>query len=299
MAADQPSSNPEWPDFVPPEFEQSIPQAPKEPVVPSTPPPANWSSGSGAWTPGPAPRQSSDRWFNRPPDNNGASFLPGAAARTPVTNALMAICVVVWILQNLSPAFNDLVMLIPSVAATEPWRFLTSAFAHAPRSFTHIGFNMLTLWLMGRYLEPILRARRFLAVYLISALGGGTLFVLLAFPAGQGPGGTGSNWNTAVLGASGAIFGLFGAYLVLAWAMKRSLTPMLILLGLNLVVMVLVPTIAWSAHIGGFLAGAAATGVIFWDLRRVANGRRSHLRGGLLAVTAALIVALIIKYLSV
>ena len=61
------------------------------------------------------------------------------------------------------------------------------------------GFNMLTLWLMGRYLEPILRARRFLAVYLISALGGGTLFVLLAFPAGQGPGGTGSNWNTAVV----------------------------------------------------------------------------------------------------
>lgn len=211
----------------------------------------------------------------------------------------MMICLAVWMLQNFSYAFNDLVMLIPSVAAQEPWRFLTSAFAHAPRSLTHIGFNMLTLWLMGRYLEPLLGHAKFLAVYLISAFGGGALFVLLAFPAGQGPGGYGTGWNSAVLGASGAVFGLFGAYLVLGWAMKRQLGPVLILLGLNLVIMVLFPSIAWIVHLGGFLAGAAATGVIVLDLRRRKPTGRSLAWPGLAALTAVLIVAIVVKYLTV
>lgn len=307
MAANQPEPGSEWPDFVPPDFEQSIPQAPKEPTAGGAVPPFSGPvlpPQSNTYRPDTGPsgrprRQSDDRWFSRPAGNGGAAFGPRAAGRTPVTNALIGICVVVWMLQNLSYTFNDLVMLIPSVANTEPWRFLTSAFAHAPRSLTHIGFNMLTLWLMGRYLEPILRGRLFLAIYLISALGGGTLFVLLAFPPGSGPGGTGSNWNSAVVGASGAIFGLFGAYLVLAWTMKRSVTPMLVLLGLNLVMIVLFPGIAWSAHVGGFLTGAAASAVVFWNRRRSAAAGGSQPWWRLAMVVGILVAALVIKYLTI
>lgn len=306
MASDQPEFHSEWPDFVPPDFEQSVPRAPKEPPADNAPPPIGGPVlPPDGWAPGPRaqpPRQrarADDRWFSRPPSAGGAVFPTQASARRSVTNVLIAICVAVWVLQSVSYPFNSLVMLVPSVADVEPWRFLTSAFAHAPRSFTHIGFNMLTLWLIGRYLEPILRERLFLAIYLISALGGGALFVLLAFPPGQGPGGIGSNWNTALVGASGAIFGLFGAYLALSWAMKRSVTPMLVLLGLNLVMIVLFPGISWSAHLGGFLTGLAATAAVVRDQRRTAVTGKSHLWLRLALIVLVIVVALVVKYLTV
>ncbi len=214
-----------------------------------------------------------------------------------VTSALIAICLVVWVLQNLSYPFNDLVMLVPSLGASEPWRFLTSAFSHMPRSLTHIGFNMLTLWLIGSFLEPILGRARFLAVYLISALGGGVLFVVLAFPRGQGPGWLQTSWNSGVLGASGAVFGLFGAYMVIAWLQRIPLTSVWILLGLNVVVTVLFPGIAWQAHLGGFLAGAAATGAATWGLtRRHPGGSSATTWLGMALVLAALVAMVALKY---
>lgn len=313
-----------WPDFIPPDFEQSIGSAPKEPA--SQPPP----TVSGPVLP-PQPQQprqqqpypqhpyqqqpypphptrprstrsnagAGDRWFNRPPQpgtGRPSAYLTTQA--TPVTNALIMICVVVWLLQTFFPVVSDLVMLIPSVAAGEPWRFITSAFAHAPRSLTHIGFNMLTLLLVGRYLEPVLGQAKFLAVYLISALGGSAMFVLLAFPSNQGVLG-GSNWNSGLVGASGAIFGLFGAYMVVGWTQRRSLAPMWILLGMNLVILFLFPGIAWTAHLGGFLAGAAATGAIALDLRRGRQGRPSLAWVGMGVVLGLIVLSLVIKYATV
>ncbi|WIY84085.1 rhomboid family intramembrane serine protease [Propionimicrobium sp. PCR01-08-3] len=330
MAGKQDDSDHEWPDFIPPEFEQPDADAPDQPTPPPTAsgpvlPPVgdsggsnwsggNWSTGAGNagyWTNGAGHspsgaqasagrerKQSADRWFNRPAaGGTPASYFPGGRGRTPVTTTLIVVCVVLWVLQNIVPMITSAMMLVPSVAAVEPWRFITSAFVHAPRSLTHIGFNMLTLWLMGRYLEPMLKTGRFLAVYLISALGGSTLFVVLASPpdgAGQG-----SNWNTAALGASGAVFGLFGAYLVFAWAMKQSLTPMLALLALNLVIAVLVPGIGWAAHIGGFIAGAAATAVIIRDIRRPRRDGGRFVWLGLAGVTVLLIGVNVAKYATV
>ena len=206
------------------------------------------------------------------------------ATQTVVTSALIGICVIVWMLQNLSSQVTDMLMLIPAIAGQEPWRFITSAFAHSPGSLTHIGFNMLTLWLMGRFLEPILGRAKFLAIYLTSALGGGALFVWLGA------------WNSAVVGASGAIFGLFGAYLVIAWLLKRPLTSVWVLLGLNLVIMVLFPGIAWQAHVGGFLAGAAATGAVALDLTRRRSGRPSLAWPGIVLVNLLIIAVIVLIY---
>jgi len=314
---DEPDARPEdqWPDFIPPAFEPAIPSTPKgsdadrePPLTGPVLPPATGSAGStrpsaapgpsapfrgespqagappGAWQP--RSRGSSERWFNQPAPATGWRQSPLAPPSTQivVTSALIGICVVVWMLQKLSRQVTDMLMLIPSLADQEPWRFITSAFAHSPGSLTHIGFNMLTLWLMGRYLEPILGRAKFLAIYLTSALGGGALFVWLGA------------WNSGVVGASGAIFGLFGAYLVIAWLLKRPLTSVWVLLGLNLVIMVLFPGIAWQAHIGGFLAGAAATGAVGLDLIRRRAGRSSLAWPGIALVVSLIVASIVLRY---
>jgi membrane associated rhomboid family serine protease len=130
------------------------------------------------------------------------------------------------------------------VADGEWYRMITSAFLH--EQLYHIGFNMLALWILGPNLEAALGRARFLALYLISALAGSTLSYLLA-PV-----------NQFSLGASGAIFGLFGALAVLMRRMRYDMRPIMILLGINLVITFLPGlNIAWQAHLGGLIAGAA------------------------------------------
>ena len=295
--AEPDDQNPQWPDFLPPDFAESIEQAPREPS-PNLPPPIPINRPRQQ-PPRPRPRKADpERWFNQPAPGGASrrSFLPAPDSPTTVTFTLMAICVAVWVLQSLFPLFDHLVTLVPALGASEPWRFITSAFAHAPRSFSHIGFNMLTLWLMGRFLEPILGHRNFLIVYLIAALGGGAAFVLLAFPPGQGPGSLGTGWNTGVVGASGAVFGLFGAYLVIAWALKRPLTAIWVLLGLNVATALIFPGIAWMSHLGGFIAGAAATAVLVGDLKRRRTSQRSLSVPGLIAIVVVIVGALVVKY---
>lgn len=129
------------------------------------------------------------------------------------------------------------------VADGEWYRLLTSAFLH--EQIWHIGFNMLALWFLGPPLEAALGRSRFLALYLISALAGSTLSYLLAAQ------------NQLSLGASGAVFGLFGATGVLMRRMRYDMRPLLILLAINLFITFALPDIAWQAHIGGLVAGAA------------------------------------------
>lgn len=222
------------------------------------------------------------------------SFRGHRQGDAPVSTGLIAICVVIWLIQHVIPSVTSALMMVPSLGYEQPWRFLTSAFVHSPTGLTHIVFNMLTLWVIGRFLEPILGGARFLSIYLLSALGGSTLFVLLAFPA-SAPGRI-SSWNTAAVGASGAIFGLFGAYLILAIASKQSVTPLLTLLFLNIIIAFLVPGIAWTAHIGGFVTGAAATAAVFWADRRSRGSRSLRLWGGQGLILVILIIVVAVKY---
>lgn len=172
------------------------------------------------------------------------------SGRPVVTLTLIGLCVVSWLLQLIDSGWTVRWAFMPLLGESEPWRFLTSAFLHAPRQPIHILFNMVALWAVGPFLEASLGRWRFLALYLLSAVGGSVMFLLLASP-------TDSSWVTVLVGASGAVFGLFGAVLVVLRRVGRSAGGIVGVLVLNGVIGFVVPGVAWQAHLGGLIVGAA------------------------------------------
>ncbi len=177
--------------------------------------------------------------------------------RPLVTQVIIAICVVVYLGQMAVPGLTRDISFVPALGDTEPWRFLTSAFAHA--GTMHILFNMYALWIMGSYLEPLLGHVRFAATYVVAALGGSVGYLLLAFPPTVSQLATGDRgtWYTTVVGASGAVFGLFGVFLLLNRRLGRSSAWMYTVIGINAVLGFVIPNIAWQGHLGGFVTGLA------------------------------------------
>ncbi|MGP3924427.1 rhomboid family intramembrane serine protease [Streptomyces sp. 8N616] len=159
------------------------------------------------------------------------------------------------------------------VAEGQWYRLLTAVFLHqAP---WHIAFNMLGLWWLGGPLEAALGRVRYLALYLLSGLGGSALTYWLA---GSGQ---------PSLGASGAIFGLLGATAVLMRRMNYDMRPVIVLLVLNLVFTFTWANIAWQAHIGGLVVGAAvAYGMVHAPRERRALVQRVTCLVALLAIVA-------------
>lgn len=127
------------------------------------------------------------------------------------------------------------------VAAGEWYRLFTSMFTH--EEIWHIAFNMLSLWWLGGPLEAALGRARYISLYLVSGLAGSALSYLLESP------------TTASLGASGAIFGLFGATAVLVRRLNYDMRPIIALLVINLIFTFGWSSIAWQAHIGGLVGG--------------------------------------------
>ncbi len=298
----EPEPSNQWPDFIPPDLEASIASAPTEPAATdrvAQSPPVPLAPARGHRPPRRRPPDP-ERWFRSPPAGNRAGIRrPQFRVRSPirVTMSLVVVCVLVWIGQLLSWQVTELFELVPSLGAQQPWRFITSMIAHSPRQITHIGFNLLTLWLLGKHLESLLGWRKYLELCLLSGLGGSVVFVLLAFPPDRSLGTDGINWTTGVLGSSGIIFGLFGAHAVLAWLGRRPLTSIWVLLGLNVALTLLFPGIAWQVHLGGLLTGAAAAWILLVPRR---SGRRQHpfvTRYGLVVLGCLLVVLLVIKYL--
>jgi len=187
--------------------------------------------------------------------------------RPVATMTIIGICVAVFVLQQVVPDFDQRIAFVPALAQSEPWRFLTSAFAHG--GITHIAFNMYALWVMGSYLEPMLGRARFVAIYLLSALGGSVMYLLLSTPPTPSQIATGDYgmWWTGAVGASGAVFGLFGAFLVLQRRLGRSSAGMYVIIGINAVIGFVIPGIAWQAHLGGLLTGAAVAAAIAYSGR--------------------------------
>lgn len=165
-----------------------------------------------------------------------------------VTWTIIGINVVVFVLQQAVPSLTFRFRMLPDAVADGEWyRLVTAAFLHAPGTFFHILLNMWALFILGPQLEAWLGRLRFTALYLLSALGGSVLAYLVAPP---GVGG---------IGASGAIFGLFGATFVVARRLRLDTRWIAVLLGLNLVITFTVPFIDWRAHIGGLVTGIALT----------------------------------------
>jgi membrane associated rhomboid family serine protease len=173
-------------------------------------------------------------------------------------------------------AFNS-VFIDPSTGAPlQPWRVLTTALVH--NGFLHLGLNMLAVWWIGRSLEPLLGHVRYLILYVLSAVGGSVAMTLIA------PG-------TTVVGASGAVFGLLGALLVIGRHIGANVRGILIIVGINLVIGLLpIPGfyVAWQAHLGGLAVGALV-GLIFARTRRLEQRTPQNL---LLGAVAAVLIAL-------
>jgi membrane associated rhomboid family serine protease len=168
----------------------------------------------------------------------------------------------------------------PMVAAGEWWRLLTTGFLHA--SPIHLGANMLSLFFIGRALEPALGSLRTGLIYLVS-LAAGSLGVMILAP-GEG-----------AIGASGAIFGLAGALLVIGQSrgipMLQSGFGMIILL--NLVFTFTIPGISIGGHIGG-LIGGAAMGKVIVELERRRRGRAREFPAPLVAISLTAFAALMV-----
>ncbi|AEW95460.1 MULTISPECIES: rhomboid family intramembrane serine protease [Streptomycetaceae] len=163
------------------------------------------------------------------------------------------------------------------VAEGQWYRLLTATFLH--QNVMHIGFNMLSLWWIGPGLEVALGRVRFLAVYLLSALGGSALSFLLANP------------NAGSLGASGAVFGLLGATFVLMRRLRYDSRPIVAIIVLNLFfTFAQTGTIDWRAHIGGLVTGA----VVAFGMVHAPRERRALVQWGTCVAVAVVIVALVV-----
>lgn len=174
--------------------------------------------------------------------------------RPVVTIALIVACVVTELATRASDAVAYHLVFAPFLAEVEPYRFLTSAFMHS--GFWHLALNMYALWILGSVLEPLLGRWRFTALYMLSALAGNTAVLLLAAPSTN-------DWFTGTVGASGAVFGLLGAQIVVARLSGADLTNLIVVVALNLMIGFMPGSgISWESHIGGFIMGVVAVWLI-------------------------------------
>lgn len=168
--------------------------------------------------------------------------------------------------------------LYPGVSDGAWWQLATSMFTHV--EVWHIGFNMLALWVLGPQLEAVIGRARFLALYLISGLGGSVLVYLVVNPIGS------------TLGASGAIFGLMAGLLVIGHKIGANVQPILMWVGINFLLTFTLSGISWQGHLGGFITGGVVAGILAYAPRE----RRTQLQvAGLAAVVVVLAVLTAIR----
>lgn len=210
--------------------------------------------------------------------------------RPLVTMTIIGACVAVWLLQQVIPAVTGSYAFEPAYGKAEPYRFITAAFLHGP--IFHIAFNMYALWIVGSYLEPLLGRLRFAALYVVCAIGGSVGSLLLATPSLDGR----ASWVTASVGASGAVFGLFGALLVLNRHLGRPTGGIWAVVLINGVIGFTVQGIAWQAHLGGFITGLLCAVILVATSGKAL--RRLQLPA-LAAVLVLLVVATVVKYAGV
>lgn len=217
-------------------------------------------------------------------------------AGTMVTWVIMAINVIVFLAEIAQPRLlYDLSMLgtsgyapgvgvVTGVAQGAWYRLVTSAFTAPGTSFSGVGLldlalNMWCLYIVGPQLERLLGAARFLAVYLLSAVGGSVLYYYLQ------PGGLAA-------GASGAIFGLFAAWFVVSKRLHADSRGIVTLIVVNLVFSFVWARIAWQDHVGGLITGALITAAYAYAPRK---NRLLIQAGATAAIIAILAVAVIIR----
>jgi membrane associated rhomboid family serine protease len=196
-----------------------------------------------------------------------------------VTRAILIICISIFVLSLLLGSFALAFGMIPAaIAQGEWWRLLTSTLLHG--SILHLLFNMYALYWLGPQLERSLGHVRFAALYILSALGGSVASYWF------------SDLRTVSVGASGAIFGLITATIVIGRETRTDVSQLIVLLGLNVVIGFLQPGIDWRAHFGGAITGAAIAFIYTKGTRL--NRDRIH-RAGLAGIFVFLVVATVTR----
>jgi len=208
---------------------------------------------------------------------------PSASAY--VTWSLIAVNVLVFIAELVHPdLLYDWAMYGAAVADGQWYRLITSAFTAPGTTLGGLGtmdiaFNMWALYIVGPELERLLGPVRFLAVYLLSAVGGAVLFYYMQ------PG-------DLAAGASGAVFGLFGAWFVVARRLRLDSRGIVTLIAINFALGFVVKNIAWQDHLGGLIVGAALTAALAYAPRK---NRTAIQLTATIALAAILAVAVIIQ----
>lgn len=203
------------------------------------------------------------------------------------TYIIIGLTALVYVLQwagQLVPAFPDIyrlfayspiytswvgleVQTVTGQSLFQPWRMLTSALVHSMASPIHLVLNMVVLWLIGRQIEQFLGAAKFVALYVLSAFGGAVAVLFLAAP------------NSAVVGASGAVYGLFAALWMIGRRMGADTRGITILIVINFAFSFLGANISWQGHLGGFLTGlGASVPAVLADKRQAATGYNPQVR---------------------
>ena len=196
-----------------------------------------------------------------------------------VTRAILVTCISIFVLSLLLGSFALSFGMIPiAIAQGEWWRLLTSTLLHG--SILHLLFNMYALYWLGPQLERSLGHVRFAALYILSALGGSVASYWF------------SDLRTVSVGASGAIFGLITATIVIGREMRTDVSQLIVLLGLNVVIGFLQSGIDWRAHFGGAITGAAIA-FIYTKGNRL-NRDRIH-RAGLAGIFVFLVLATVAR----
>jgi membrane associated rhomboid family serine protease len=149
-----------------------------------------------------------------------------------------------------SPLFDAWALEPGEVSDGEWWRVLTAGFLHIGP--IHLVFNMMALWVLGRDMEMVLGRGRFLALYLVSLLGGAAAVMLFYGP------------EDSVAGASGAVFGLMGGLAVVLKRMRVPAGQVIGLIAVNVAISVLIPGISLIGHLGGLVVGAVATAALVY-----------------------------------
>lgn len=187
------------------------------------------------------------------------------SGRPLITIGIMIVCCVVAAAQMVIPGLTSSMAFVPALAATEPWRALTAAFAHqqitlaSPFSVLHLAFNMYWLWHLGVQLERLMGRWLYALLYTGSIIGGSLAFAVISGPVSVV---NGQAYYSSAVGASGAIFGLCGALLAIGRLSGQDIKPMLYFLAIATVMGFLIPNVAWDAHLGGLVIGAAM-GAVF------------------------------------
>lgn len=157
-----------------------------------------------------------------------------------VTLSIVVVTAAISLIAMIVSPITDLLAFQGEVAIFQPWRLITAALLHG--GIMHLALNMLALWMLGPALEQAMGKLPFIATYIVTALAGSVAVPLLGS-------------NSWVVGASGAIFGLFGVYIGLQRVVGKVDMSLLVIVGINLAYGFFVEGVAWQAHVGGLIAG--------------------------------------------